>query len=115
LKWQLAQDLVEVLAPFYTATKLLSVLSRQTFGDAFCILKQIKLYLETESSEENDSLDEGDEKSSWKAELSELKTDKYYEIVNYLKSRLLKAYNLYTKRHISKEMNEALLVLIFLS
>jgi hypothetical protein len=49
------------------------------------------------------------------AELSELKTDKYYEIVTYLKSRLLKAYNLYTKRHISKEMNEALLVLIFLS
>ena len=111
-EWQLALALIEVLAPFYTATKLLSVRSRQTFGDAFCILKQLKSFLETESSAENvEVLEDEEDISSWKAELNELKTNTYYEVLNYLKTLLLAAFKLYTERHMSQQMNEALLVI----
>jgi hypothetical protein len=112
-EWQLIQALVEVLAPFYTATKCLSVRTRQTFGDGYLILDQLKNFLETPSSFEDSiesDLEEAATESSWKHELNALKTDEYYKIVNYLKALLLKAFNLYTGRHISKEMNDALKV-----
>jgi hypothetical protein len=48
--WILAQALEEILAPFFTATKMLSIRTRQTGGDGYIVLKQLKVFLETSSS-----------------------------------------------------------------
>ncbi len=48
--WLLAQALEEILAPFYTATKMLSIRTRQTGGDGYIVLKQLQLFLETKAT-----------------------------------------------------------------
>jgi hypothetical protein len=113
-EWILAQALEEILAPFYTATKMLSIRTRQTGGDGYIVLKQLKLFLETASSSNVTGIDDDETKlSSWRHELNELKTETYFNAVNFLKQTLLRAFNLYTKKHISAEMTQALLVIFF--
>jgi hypothetical protein len=107
-EWILAQALEEILAPFFTATKMLSIRTRQTGGDGYIVLKQLKLFLETPSSSNVDDYEK--KVSSWRQELNELKNETYYNAVNFLKKTLYRAFNFYTTKHISSEMTRALLV-----
>jgi hypothetical protein len=109
-EWVLALALEEIMAPFFTATKMLSIRTRQTGGDGFIVLKQIQHFLTTAVT--SSSVDENDDNflSSGRRELNNLKTEAYYNVVNRLKKILLSAFNFYTGKHISPEMKQALLV-----
>jgi hypothetical protein len=109
-EWLLTLALEEILAPFYTATKMLSIRTRQTGGDGYIVLKQLRQFLETTTTSFAGDENEEDFLSSGRRELNNLKKETYFKVVNLLKKILLNAYTFYTAKHVSSEMKQALLV-----
>lgn len=114
MDWTLALALVEVLAPFYLATKCLSIRKCQTFGDGFIYMKFIKSFLSNHYDINNipQETDDAAGSSTAQNELRRLKTSStyFYELVNQLKTVLLEAYEVYTSRHLSPKQLDAMLV-----
>ena len=78
---------VDVLLPFYQATKMLSGTEYQTAAYGYIILKSLEQLLSSESSPED--LNETNYDTT--------KTDKYFEQINFLKSILLDSFGSYVK------------------
>ena len=98
------------MAPFFTATKMLSIRTRQTGGDGYIVLKQLQQFLVTEVTSSFGDENDDNYISSGRRELNNLKTETYYNVVNRIKKILLNAFNFFTGKHISAEMKQALLV-----
>ena len=107
-EWKIIIALIEVLGPFYHATKMLSGRNYQTQSISYVVINALKSYLNTLSSYDNDDNIDSDSRYD---ESIEFRTDDFYELSNNLKNILLKSLNFYLKKHLSDNQYEAILVL----
>ena len=103
--WMTIFSLVEVLLPFYQATKMLSGTQYQTAAYGPIILKSLLTFLSSESSSED--LEETNSDI--------LNADRYYQQVNLMKSILLESFETYVKKHISEEQSDSFLIAAYFS
>ena len=106
-EWTLINALIEVLAPFYYATKMLSGRTYQTQSISYAVLNGLKSYLNTKMSDDNDDVNSDVEEAS---KSTNINMDEFYNICNILKGILLKNFDHYKAKHISTAQNEAILV-----
>ncbi len=98
--------LIEVLAPFDHATRVLSGQHYQTLSLSFIYFRSLYKNLETRYSINEEPDDDDPHKHS--------KTTSYYNLCNSLKTILLKALNVYDKKHVPIDQKEFSLVSILI-
>jgi hypothetical protein len=100
--WAIVIALLEVLAPYHHATKVFSGKTYQTLSTSFIFTSSLRTILEQKYSVTEEPDDEDLHKH--------LKSSSYYALVNSFKSLLLKATDIYHKRHITVDQTDASMV-----
>ena len=100
--WTIVIALIEVLAPYNHATKVFSGKTYQTLSISFIFTTSPRNILEQRYSINEEADDEDIHKH--------LKSSSYYALINSFKSLLLKATDIYHKRHVTGDQLDASLV-----
>jgi hypothetical protein len=100
--WSIVLALLEVLAPYHHATKVFSGKTYQTLSISFIFTNSLRTILEQRYSVTEEPDDEDLHKH--------LKSASYYVLINSFKSLLLKATDIYHKRHVTIDQTDASIV-----